>query len=69
MTTPMISYPIPRFLQRDWVWNLWKKHMCPRGYHLFDEVRGANFDEDEIDLSCDACGLGLLSTKVWEAEK
>lgn len=48
-----ITYP--RFLQKKFIWNLWKKVMCKYGYHLWDEVAS---DADHY-LYCDACEKSL----------
>ena len=57
-----ISYPIPEFLQRlDFIYWLWKRIMCKRGYHLFDEVINS---DGEHYLVCDACQLILHIAKV-----
>lgn len=53
-----ITYPVPVFLQREWFWNLWKKYMCPRGWHLLDEVMSI----DDHSLFCDACELNITIT-------
>ena len=57
-----ITYPLPKFLQQDWFYDLWKKHICSRGYHLFDECLGG-----EHFLYCDACSLTIPITivKKW----
>jgi len=49
-----ISYPLPEFLQTEFIWNLWKKFMCIRGYHLWDEVYS-----NKHYLFCDACEIRL----------
>lgn len=50
-----ISYPLPTFLQTNWAWNLWAKIMCPKGYHLFDEVQSSQ----SHSLFCDACEINI----------
>lgn len=50
-----ITYPLPVFLQKDWVWKLWSKTMCPKGYHLLDEVQSY----DSHNLFCDACEISI----------
>lgn len=55
-----ITYPTlhdgwtPKFFHK-----LWKNAMCKRGFHLFDEVIGADSDEPALlhYLSCDACDM------------
>jgi len=47
----------PSFLCKDWILKLWKKFMCKRQMHLFDEV--GSFDGDGY-LHCDACGLHVV---------
>lgn len=44
-----------RFLQNKLILWLWKKLMCPRHQHLFDEV----WSPDDWYLYCDACGLTI----------
>lgn len=50
-----ITYPIPVFLQVDWVWNIWAKFMCPHGWHLLDEVQSF----EHHSLFCDACEISI----------
>ena len=50
-----ITYPVPKFLQTEWFWDLWKKYMCVYGYHLFDEVASLK----NHYLFCDACELNI----------
>jgi len=50
-----ITYPIPAFLQVEWVWNLWSKTMCPNGWHLLDEVMSLN----NHYLFCNACEIDI----------
>lgn len=44
-----ITYP--PFL--GYLLGIWRKFMCPRHYHLFDEC----WSLESHDLYCDACGL------------
>jgi len=46
-----ITYP--KFLRGKIVHWLWKRFMCGRNRHLFDEV----WSLDDHYLYCDACGL------------
>lgn len=50
---PMVTYP--SILDREWVQKIWRRWCCPRGWHLFDEVRGRGYQY----LHCDACGRRL----------
>ena len=50
----MISYPLGIYRIPDFVYRLWKRFMCPRGYHLLDEV----ISTDHY-LACDACDLEI----------
>ena len=50
-----ITYPCPVFLQKDWCWKLWAKVMCPKGWHLLDEVMSLN----NHYLFCDACEISI----------
>lgn len=50
-----ISYP--SILTGKLTQKLWKRFMCPRHYHLFDEV----LSEGHY-LYCDACGFELEIT-------
>ncbi len=43
-----------------WMLPLWRRVMCRRGVHCFDEV--ASYDDH--DLSCDACGLSVAIKSV-----
>jgi hypothetical protein len=54
-----ISYFAP--LVFDWSYKLWKRFMCPRGYHLLDEVwcgPGTHY------LNCDACELVIHIDRI-----
>ena len=50
---------LPRFFY-DW----WKKHRCPKSYHLFDETSNG----EEHSLFCDACGLTVVFEKEYYDE-
>lgn len=56
-----ITYPLPKFLQNVFIWNLWKKNMCSKGYHLLDECK--SFDAHY--LNCDACDL-MINIKSFD---
>lgn len=45
-----------------WQWSLWlwRKFMCPREMHCFDEVLSSGGGPYDHYLSCDACGLMVL---------
>lgn len=45
-----ITYP--QFLCKSWILNLWRRFLCKRNMHLFDEC----FSSKHY-LSCDACDL------------
>ena len=61
-----ISYPIvvgdgyP-----EWLYRLWQRVMCKRGYHLFDEV-AHSCDDDLLShyLYCDACAMEVHIEKI-----
>lgn len=55
-----ITYPVPEFLQVNWFWNLWKKYMCPHGWHLLDECQSL----ESHTLFCDACELDIKLEKT-----
>lgn len=50
--------PVPRFLLASW-----KKHLCKRNIHLFDEVKS-----DIHYLVCDACDTMVIITSVSSLE-
>jgi hypothetical protein len=59
-----ITYPFGFLVgsQSNWFTKLWKRFMCPHGWHLFDECWGAsNSDDYEMvhSLYCDACDLDI----------
>jgi hypothetical protein len=58
-----ISYPIPSFLQRGWLYRIWRGLMCPRGFHLLDES-WASYREHY--LSCDACDMEIRIASIRE---
>lgn len=58
-----ISYPA--ILGRWPIFNLWKKFMCPRNYHLFDEC----LSDDDHYLVCDACDLSIVIERIEERVK
>lgn len=52
-----ISYP--GFLCKNKILELWKRFMCKRNWHLFDEVLS-----EKHYLSCDACNLMVMISKI-----
>lgn len=50
-----VSYLIFEFMESDFILGLWKKYLCPIGFHAFDEV----WSTTSHYLHCDACGLSL----------
>jgi hypothetical protein len=48
-----------------WALKLWKKFMCPKGYHAFDEVLGMGYH----CLSCDACGISVYFYRAETQEE
>lgn len=56
-----ISYP--RFLQFDWLLSIWKRLMCSKEYHLFNECLSMKHY-----LYCDACGLTIYIDNIKEEE-
>lgn len=65
-----ITYP--RILDNRITHWFWKRIMCARGHHLFDEVlstmvsEGEDFEQPGWGhyLYCDACGLDITIAKV-----
>ena len=59
-----ITHPIDSMaLQR-----LWRKFLCKRNFHLFDEVY--TWDKGIVNyLNCDACGLMVHIDRVDETYK
>jgi len=53
-----ISHPF-WWVENDLFYRAWRRVMCRRGYHLFDEV----LSYSEHTLICDACQLGLVIQK------
>lgn len=61
---PMFTYLWPhRFSVPYFIYNAWRKKLCTRGFHLFDEVFSY---PDENYLNCDACGLVVNIADVDE---
>lgn len=58
-----ISYPFGTLLYKfNFFYKLWKKIMCPNGYHLLDEVLSygtGNKNSNVHYLVCDACNLEI----------
>ncbi len=50
-----VSYLIFEFMQSDFILNLWKKYLCPIGFHAFDEVQSS----ENHYLFCDGCNLSI----------
>jgi hypothetical protein len=48
-----ITYP--SFLCRPWILRLWRRFLCRRGWHLWDEV----ISSEGRSLVCDACELDI----------
>ena len=62
-----ITYP--KFLRGRIVHRLWKRFMCPRNRHLFDEVwspSSVEYVADDHYLYCDACELEIHIKKIIE---
>lgn len=51
----MAEYRGITHLVPSWLLGLWRRFMCPRERHAFDEV----WSIGDHFLSCDACGLML----------
>lgn len=53
-----------------WMVRLWKRFMCGRGYHLFDEVATVVTEDEKQNgfmdhyLSCDACELSVEISRI-----
>jgi len=62
-----ITYPLPEWLQQDWLFRLWEKYMCSKGYHLWDECMSVQHH----DLVCDACQtyIDITTVKKWNYDK
>jgi len=50
---------VPRWLW-DIVWELWRRHLCPHGHHLWDECES----NGEHTLFCDACELDVHIARI-----
>lgn len=60
MTFHGITHPVPM-----WLLPLWRRFMCPRNYHLFDEVESmGGTPGQENYLSCDGCGLEVHINRI-----
>ncbi|KKN91207.1 hypothetical protein LCGC14_0220750 [marine sediment metagenome] len=61
-----ITYPSFLYwrIWRRTVWYLWKKFLCPKNVHLFDEVLSS-----EHTLVCDVCGLCVHISIIETEEK
>lgn len=47
---------LPEWMQNvKWIYSFWKKYMCSKGFHLFDEVQSL----ESHYLYCDACELEI----------
>lgn len=53
----LICITYPHFLSK--FYYLWKKLLCKRGFHLFDEVLSNGSGQWVRSLVCDACGLEI----------
>ena len=56
----------PSILDKSWIQRLWKKYMCPFGWHLLDEV----WSIESHSLFCDACEMDFKIDRVckWNYE-
>lgn len=52
MNTNYVGITYPKVFQNKFVRWFWKKFMCPRNMHLFDECMSS-----EHTLDCDCCDL------------
>ena len=63
-----ISYPLCYWLMgKEWVFWAWRRFMCPRGFHLFDEVVKWGGDDGNLYshfLHCNACGLTVYIKSI-----
>jgi len=59
----LIGITYPDFLNRFYL--LWKKFLCKRGFHLFDEVLSNRSGQWIRSLSCDACGFELEIGQIF----
>lgn len=46
----------------NWFTKLWRKLMCPHGWHLFDECDNGK----KHTLYCDACDLDIVIGAVYK---
>lgn len=70
MSSPYMGITYSRILDNRLARWLWKKLMCPRHHHLFDEVWTVKSEDypDNHYLYCDACGLYVYISRI-ELEK
>ncbi len=57
MKNKYIGITYPGFLGWKFIRTLWKKFMCPRNMHIFDEVLS-----DKHYLVCDSCDFEIEIT-------
>jgi hypothetical protein len=59
-----ITYPLGFLVTGNncWFLRFWKKHMCPHGWHIFDECDNGT----EHTLYCDACDLDIVIKEVYK---
>ena len=55
-----IGLTYPKILDNRFMLWLWKRFMCPKEKHLFDECES----DSDWYLSCDACGLEVHIDRV-----
>ncbi len=59
-----VGLTYPRFLDFGFIHRLWKRFLCPKQIHLFDEC-----DALSHTLNCDACGLRVHIALIETSEK
>jgi hypothetical protein len=60
------GYGYPKFLQNEFMWKMWKKFCCKRGWHLWDEVYTTRKNKPFSYLHCDACGETIRTKEMPE---
>lgn len=62
-----ITYPM-FFFRWEWQYRLWKRFMCRRHMHLFDECLSSPDDNGKLPhvLVCDACQLEVHIERIDE---
>jgi predicted RNA-binding Zn-ribbon protein involved in translation (DUF1610 family) len=59
----LIGITYPNFLSK--FYYLWRKFLCKRGFHLFDEALSNYSGQMVRHLYCDACGLEVEIGQIF----